>query len=76
MERLAYLLKQRLPALFRWVEAVARVVTRLRFGRRIAKAEGQSRINGSVNGKQACIRALDVTDVDALQAFVTSLPEE
>ena len=74
MERLAYLLKQRLPGLFRLVEAVARAVTGARYGRRIAEAQNQAVIEGSVNGDPASIRPLDSSDAEALHEFLTNLP--
>ena len=74
MERLAYLLKQRFPALFRWVEAAARAVTGARYGRRITEAQNQAVIEGSVDGSPASIRPLDSSDAEALHEFLTNLP--
>ena len=76
MERLAYLLKQRLPGLFRWVEVVARVVTGLRYGRRIAAALDQSLVEGSVNRAPASMRALQASDVEDLHQFLGDLPAD
>ena len=76
MERLAYLLKQWLPGVFQWVEATARAVTRLRFGRRIAKAENQAFLEGSVDGNPAAIRSLDSTDAERLHQFLAYLPPD
>lgn len=73
MERLAYLLKQRIPALFRWVEAAARAVTGVPYGRRIAEAQNQALIEGSVNGAPASIRSLDSSDAEVLHEFLTNL---
>lgn len=76
MERLAYLLKLRLPALFRLVEALARCVVRLRFGHRIRAAEAVAIVEGTVAGQAAQIRALTLADTGALYDFLASMPPE
>lgn len=76
MERFAYLLKQRVPGLFRWLEGSARAVTGLRFGRRITDAQSLSLIDGSVNGAPASIRALDGADAEDLEKFLADLPPD
>ena len=76
MERLAYLLKQWLPSLFRWVEAAARAVTGLRYGRRIAAALGQSLVEGSVAGAPASIRGLGASDAADVHKFLADLPPD
>jgi hypothetical protein len=69
MERLAYLLKNRFPGLFRPVEGLARSVTILRFSRRRERALANARIEGTVGGRPAAIRPLDVGDVARLTNY-------
>lgn len=76
MERLAYLLKQRFPALFCGVEALARSVTIVRFGRHRDRALANARIEGTVGGRPAEIRPLGVGDVTRLTDFLAAMPEE
>ena len=76
MEKLAYILKHRLPGFFRVVEAVARVGTGLRFRGRRNRALAKARINGTVGGQPAEIRPLDLEDVPRLTAFLAAMPEE
>lgn len=76
MERLAYMLKHRFPALFRWVEALARCLTGMRYGKRVAEAQKQALIEGSVNGAPAYMRALDGVDAEELHKFLADLPPD
>ena len=76
MERLAYLIKHRLPALFPAIERLARSVTVLRFGRRSARALAEARIAGTVGGLPAEIRPLQAGDAGALTGFLAEMPEE
>lgn len=76
MEQLAYRLKQRYPGMFRWVEAVSRGVTVLRFGRRIRHARSEALVQGDVLGEGAVMRPLGREDLDALHGFLAEQPEE
>jgi GNAT superfamily N-acetyltransferase len=76
MERLAYLLKNRFPGLFRPVAKIARGVTVLRFARRREQALANARIGGSVGGRPAEIRPLETEDVALLTEFLAAMPEE
>ena len=67
-------MKQRLPGLFGWVEAVARAVTGVRDGGRIKGAQKQAVIEGSVNGAPASVWPLNPSDAEALHAFLKNLP--
>lgn len=75
MEKLAYWLKQRFPALFRAVELVARSVTVLRFGRRIRSAINEGMIQGWVATEPALMRTLNVADGVTLYAFLAEQSE-
>ena len=74
LERLAYLLKHRLPGLFRIVEWAARQLTVLRFGKAISTALGKAQLSGIVKGLPAEMRVLDIQDVSLLHAFLSDLP--
>ena len=76
LERLAYLLKHRLPGLFRVVEWVARQVTVLRFGKAISIALGKAQLRGTVTGLPAEMRVLDPQDIRPLIAFLSNLPSD
>ena len=76
MEQLAYWLKQRAPGPFRWIEAAARGVTVLRYGRRIRRARAEAVVRGSVRGETAVMRPLGLDDLDALHGFLAAQPEE
>lgn len=76
MEQIAYRVKQGFPWLFQLVEAAARGVTVLRYGRRIQRARREAVVNGTVRGQAAVIRPLGRGDVDALHAFLGEQPEE
>jgi GNAT superfamily N-acetyltransferase len=76
VERVAYLMKRRLPAVFRLVEYVAVAVVRIRFGARIKAAQAYSRIDGVVGGQSATIRALNNDDLDAAVQFFSCLPDD
>ena len=76
MEQLAYRVKQRFPGVFRRVEAAARGVTVLRFGRRIRYAWAEAVVRGSVRGETAVMRPLGPDDLDALYGFLAEQPEE
>lgn len=76
MDHLAYLLKQRAPALFTWVEKVARWAVVFRFGRRIVAARRESLVEGIINDKTAQMRALSLGDVSDLKKFLDNLPSD
>jgi hypothetical protein len=75
LDRLAYTVKRRLPGLFVFVERVARAVTVLRFGRRIASSLARARVDGAVGGKPAVVRALGPDDLPALERLLGAMPE-
>ena len=70
MEQLAYRVKQRFPGVFRWIEAAARGVTVLRYGRRIRRARAEAVVRGSVRGETAVMRPLGLDDLGALHGFL------
>lgn len=76
MEKLAYLIKHRFPALFQVVAWLAERVTGLRYGHRTAQAIEGARIEGLVNGERTVIRALAEEDVEHIHEFLGSLPAE
>ena len=76
MEQLAYRVKQRFPGGFRWVEAAARGVTVLRYGRRIRRARAEAVVQGSVRGEAAVMGPLGLDDLEALHGFLAEQPEE
>jgi GNAT superfamily N-acetyltransferase len=76
MEKLAYLLKQRMPGAFRFVEAAARKVVILRFGRRLAQAEQAGAIVGTIGGLPGEIRPLCPADAEVLTLFLGNLPDD
>ena len=76
LERLAYLLKHRLPRLSRGVEWAARMATVLRFGKAIDTAQENAKLIGTVKGQPAEMRVLRTVDTPLLQAFVEKLPSD
>lgn len=76
VERWAYALKHRFPALFAGVAAVARGVTVLRHGRRIRRALVGAAVHGFVADQPAVMRALDIADAETLSGFLTEQSEE
>ena len=76
MEKLAYLIKHRFPGLFRGIDALARAVTGLRFGRRRERALAEARIAGTVDRLPAEIRPLQAADAGALTEFLAAMPAE
>ncbi|MCG5516396.1 MULTISPECIES: GNAT family N-acetyltransferase [unclassified Ectothiorhodospira] len=75
MERLAYLIKQRFPSVFRGVEALARAVTGTRFGRSRSRALAVARVDGSVGDQVALMRPLGEGDAASLADFLGRMPE-
>lgn len=76
MEQLAYRVKQRLPGVFRLVEAAARRMTVLRFGRQIWQAREDALVKGTVRGEAAVMRPLGLNDLDLLHGFLADQPKE
>ena len=76
LERIAYLLKHRLPGLFRIVEWAARQLTVLRFGKAISTALGKAQLSGTVTGLPAEMRVLNTQDIRPLHAFLSNLPPD
>lgn len=76
MEKLAYLIKHLFPGLFRGIDALARTVTGLRFGRRRERTLAEAAIAGTVDGSPAEIRPLHVADAGALTEFLAEMPEK
>ncbi|MFN4262988.1 MAG: GNAT family N-acetyltransferase [Thioalkalivibrionaceae bacterium] len=76
IEFLAYRLKGRFPGAFRWIEAAARGVTVLRYGRRLRRASAEAVVRGTVRGEAAVMRPLGLEDLDALYEFLAAQPEE
>lgn len=76
MEKIAYLIKQYIPALFPVIEAVARRVTVLRFGREIDRALRGGVIDGTVGSQPATIRPLFSEDIATLSPFLSDLPDD
>ena len=76
MERLAYLLKRRCPAVFRFVGIGARAVVTIRYGQRIKAARREALITGTVSDKDAQVRELKVADSSRLQNFLNDLSDE
>lgn len=76
MEKLAYLIKHRIPGLFRVIAWLAERVTELRFARTTQHAIDQARIDGRVNGNAACCRMLVGSDVERLSNFLGFIPAD
>jgi GNAT superfamily N-acetyltransferase len=76
MEKVAYRIKQRSPELFRWIEAAARGVTVLRYGRGIRRARRKAVVEGTVGDEAAVMRPLEHEDVELLHLFLCEQPEE
>ena len=76
MDRLAYLIKYRLPFLFPLVELAAQKVTKIRFGRLFAKVVDDARLIGTIAGKTAEVRALKPEDEGLLSDYLLRLDEE
>jgi hypothetical protein len=74
MEKLAYLVKRRFPAIFHIMERLAVYVTVIRFGARAKHAFDQAIIAGIIRGKAAVMRGLDISDADKLHSFLQSIP--
>jgi hypothetical protein len=75
VEKLAYLIKQRMPLAFQMIAFVARGVVTLRFGRQLHRVVSQAKIEGHVHGEAAVIRPLEVADLEALHKFLAAQPE-
>lgn len=70
VDRLAYLLKEWAPALFRVVEKVARGLTAVRFGPRLNQGLQQATIQGDVCGEPAVMRPMGIEDLESLHGFL------
>lgn len=76
MDTVAYAIKHRWPTLFQWLAAVAERFTSIRFKRRIAQTLEGSVITGSVTGRKAVLRPLELTDTPELEHFINNLPKK
>ncbi len=76
MERLAYIIKYRLPILFPVIEAVAHKATRMRYGRLFARVVSNARMTGTIAGRAAEIRVLKPRDECLLSEYLMTLDEE
>ena len=74
--KLAYLIKHRFPSLFRGIDALARAVTGLRFGRRRVRALADARLVGTMDGLPAETRPLQAADAGTLTEFLGAMPKE
>lgn len=75
IERFAYLIKTRLPAVFPLIAYSGRLVTIFRFSRRRAKALAESNVSGQVFGQHGVMRQLTLEDLDSLKYFFSSMPD-
>lgn len=75
MERLAYIVKQRFPGLFLWIEAAARAMTVLRYGRQIRRARDAGIVRGVLYGETTVMRSLGSSDLETLHGFLAEQPE-
>ncbi|MCG5497805.1 GNAT family N-acetyltransferase [Ectothiorhodospira variabilis] len=75
MERLAYLIKQRFPIIFRGIEALARAITGVRFSCGRSRALAVARLEGAVGDQAAFMRPLGADDVECLGRFLARMPE-
>ena len=76
METLAYMIKQRLPGMFRVIAVLAQWVVGMRFGRRLRRVQAQATIEGYVCGQTAVMRPLTVDDLGTLHDFLETQPED
>lgn len=76
MDKLAYLLKHRFPAVFRGVESVARWAVTLRYGRRLTYAKSRAVVMGKISGRPATMQALNPDKAETLYEFLQGLPRE
>jgi len=76
MERLAYLIKHKVPLLFTVLELLAKKVTRIRFGKLFAEIVSDAHLIGTIAGRPAEIRALKPEDEGILSSFLLSFDEE
>ena len=76
MEKLAYLIKNRFPVLFRLIALVAERVTSWRYSRRAELALQNAAVEGTVKGKTAVMHPLSEADADLLHEFLNSVPED
>jgi len=74
VEYFAYLLKTYIPWFFSVVSRLGRLVTEIRYQRAVAGVYGIAGLTGTINGKVADIRPLEISDIPAMLEFVTSLP--
>lgn len=75
MEYFAYLLKTYIPWFFAIISRLGRLVTEIRYRRRVAAAYRLASVTGTIKSKMAAIRPLKVTDTDAMFDFVSGLPD-
>jgi GNAT superfamily N-acetyltransferase len=76
MERRAYTLKYRFPALFRLAEGLARRYSSARYGRRVFRALSRATIESTRENSNLLVRALVPGDETRLYLFLNELPEE
>jgi len=76
LETLAYMIKQRLPGMFRVIAVLAQWVVGMRFGRRLRRVQAQATIEGYVCGQTAVMRPLTVDDLGTLHDFLETQPED
>ena len=76
IDRLACRIKHKLPWVYGMASWAARFVTLVLYGRRIAQARRQARVEGTVCGAEAVMRAVGVDDLDAMMAMLETMSEK
>lgn len=69
-DQIAYLVKTRMPVLFRAIDLLSRNATKLRYGRSRKEALSRAALEGTINCRPAVVRPLTVSDRDALSGFL------
>jgi len=76
IDHIGYLIKRRFPWLYIFVEYISRTVVKLMYGRRIRKTLRQAVIKGFVDGDEAEIRPIGVSDAQLVNELFDRVPSE
>lgn len=76
IDRVAYVVKGKLPCIYDGAALVGRAVTILLYHRTIARVSQLARVEGTVSGRHAVMRLLTPKDVGRLTEMIAAMPEE
>jgi len=76
VDRVAYIIKTKAPALYGLAASLAQGLTVLFYNRAIARGRQEARIEGEIHGRTAVMRTLIPDDLDAFVEMIESIPED